>query len=256
MLPLQVDEARFAKALQRAKGRDKKGIGTQNEKLVHATLKNYFFEDGAVMEAPVCGFVADLLLEKEIVEIQTSSFSYLKKKLPVLLDEGYDVTVVCPLMRQKILYWIDPQSGQLSGGRKSPKKGQPCHLLHDFFYLSDFIEHPHFRIVIFLYDGEEYKLADGWSRDGKRGAHRRERVPTAPVDLIVVDGSYDLAALLPENCPSVFTSKEFSRISSLKGLRLGAALKFLLHMGVLAREKKNKCYEYTVIRKEFVSYEP
>ena len=81
MLPLQVDEARFAKALQRAKGRDKEGIGTQNEKLVHATLKNYFFEDGAVMEAPVCGFVADLLLEKEIVEIQTSSFSYLKKRV-------------------------------------------------------------------------------------------------------------------------------------------------------------------------------
>ena len=254
MLPLQVDRERFFKALEAAKKRDKAGIGTQNEKLVHATLKNYFYEEGAVMEAPVGSFVADLLYENEIFEIQTSSFSYLKRKLPALLAE-HEVTVVCPLMRQKTLYWIDPQSGALGGGRKSPKRGQPCHLLHEMFYLADFIGHPRFRIVIFLYDGEEYKLADGWSRDGKRGAHRKERVPIEVVDLFEISSEYDLALLLPRGCPPVFTTKEFSRLSSLRGLRLGAALKLLLQKGVVAREKKNRAYEYTVNRKEFIRYE-
>lgn len=254
MLPLQVDAERFAFAIEKAKNRQKEGIGTRNEKLVHAAFKNYFLRDGALAEAPVCGFVSDILLEDEIIEIQTSSFSYLKKKLPVFL-KSHKVTLVCPLLRQKTLFWVDPADGSLLKGRKSPKKGHPCHLLPDFFYLSEFMGHENFRIVIFLYDGEEYKLADGWSRDGKKGAHRIERVPTGLVDLLEISSPYDLAALLPENCPQTFTAKDFSRLSTLKGMRLGRALKFLLDAGICQREKKKREYIYTVTGKEFIIHD-
>ena len=251
MLPLQVDRERFALALEKAQAREKEGIGTQNEKLLHATLKNYFFKEGALQEAPLCGFVADLLSDEGVVEIQTSSFSYLKKKLAVFL-ESHPVTVVCPLMREKTLYWVDPQSGDLSKGRKSPKKGQPCHLAGELFYLSDFIGKEGFRIVIFLYDGEEYKLADGWSKDGKKGGHRMERIPLCPVDFIELSSPYDFGVLLPQNCPPVFTAKEFSKCSSLKGRRLSGALKLLLHTGVVTRTREKREYLYTVTRKEFL----
>jgi hypothetical protein len=252
MLPLQVDRERFLLALEKAKERQKEGIGTQNEKLLHATLKNYFLTDGARAEVPICGFVVDLLSPDGVIEIQTASFSYLKKKLPVLLME-HPVTVLCPLMRQKTLYWVDPQSGTLSKGRKSPKKGQPCHLAGDLFYLSDFIGKEGFRIVIFLYDGEEYKLADGWSRDGKKGSHRIERLPTEPIDFIELSSFYDFGMLLPESCPPTFTAKEFSKYASLKGRRLSGALKLLLHTGAVTRTKEKKEYLYTVMRKEFLN---
>jgi hypothetical protein len=76
MLPLQVDRERFLLALEKAKERQKEGIGTQNEKLLHATLKNYFLTDGARAEVPICGFVVDLLSPDGVIEIQTASFSY------------------------------------------------------------------------------------------------------------------------------------------------------------------------------------
>lgn len=254
MLPLRVDADRFFASLERAKAREKGGIGTQNEKLLHATLKDYFAFEGSVAEYEVEGFVADLMTEEGIVEIQTGNFSYLRKKLPALLEK-HSVTVVYPLMRQKTLYWIDPQSGELSPGRKSPKKGKYCHVPGQIYPLMDLAGHVNLHLVIFLYDGAEYKRADGWSKDGKRGSHRVERVPEAPVDLLLLSAPYDYGALLPENCPAVFDAADYSRRTSLRGRRLSGALKLLLKTGVLSREKQGRSYLYTVNRKEFIVYE-
>ncbi|MBP3320763.1 MAG: hypothetical protein J6M12_00265 [Clostridia bacterium] len=254
MLPLRVDADRFFASLERARAREKGGIGTQNEKLLHAALKDYFAIEGAVAEYEVEGFVADLFAEGELVEIQTGNFSYLRKKLPALLEK-YPVTVVCPLMRSKTLFWIDPQTGELSGGRKSPKKEKYCHLLGQIYPLMDLIGQEGLRLVVFLYDGEEYKRADGWSKDGKKGSHRVERIPTEPVEFLVLSSPYDLGALLPENCPERFSAADFSKFASLRGRKLSGGLKLLLKAGVLSREKQGRSYLYTVNRKEFIVYE-
>lgn len=254
MLPLQVDRERFFAALNEARSREKEGIGTQNEKILHATLKRYFATEDALAECGVEGYVADLLVGGEIVEIQTGNFSYLRKKLPPLL-ENHPVTVVCPLMRNKTLFWVDPLTGALSRGRKSPKRGRYCHLLGQLYPLMDLAEHENLRIVVFLYDGEEYKRADGWSKDGKKGSHRVERVPTEPVDLLLLKSPYDYGALLPENCPPQFSALEFSKCTSLKGRKLSGGLKLLLKTGVLSRQKQGRSYLYTVNRKEFIVYD-
>ena len=254
MLPLRVDADRFFASLERARAREKGGIGTQNEKLLHATLKDYFAIEGAVAEYEVEGFFADLFADGELVEIQTGNFCYLRKKLPPLLEK-HPVTVICPLMRSKTLFWIDPQTGELSAGRKSPKKGKYCHLLGQIYPLMDLVGQEGLRLVVFLYDGEEYKRADGWSKDGKKGSHRIERIPTQPLDLLELCSPYDYAALLPEGCPLTFDAADFSRRTSLKGRRLSGALKMLLKIGVLSREKQGRSYLYTVNRKEFIVYD-
>ena len=50
--------------------------------------------------------------------------------------------------------------------------------------------------MLFLYDGAEYKCKDGWGKDGKRGAHRQERVPEKAVEMLLVENSGDCRALL------------------------------------------------------------
>ena len=245
MLPLQLNDERFAEALQAARARVPEGIGTQKEKLLHATLKNYFAGEEGEQEVPVLGYVADVLGKDGIVEIQTGSFSKIKEKLSVLTDQ-YPVTLVCPLMRQKTVFWLDPRDGSVSGGRRSPKKGALCHLLCELLPLWELVGKEHFRIVIFYYDGQEYRLADGWSRDGKKGSHRVERVPCSPVDLYELCTIEDYHLLLPEKCPAVFTAKAFSKFSGLRGRKCSAALKMLLELGIVTRTLEGRQYVYSV----------
>lgn len=251
MFPFDVDEERFFRARAKAEERERGGIGTLSEKILHATLKNYFTFSGALQEQPVGRFVADIVEENRIIEIQTCGFVHLKRKIPEFLSLGYRVTVVCPLMRTKRLYWIDPETGERSGGRKSPKRGQPSDLLPELFYISEYIDHENFDILLFLYDGEEYRLKNGWGKDGKRGSHRVEYLPTAVVDTLYIGSSYDYGLLLPYQCPEIFSAKEFSALSGFGGIKAWAALKVLTEKGIVEKEKKGKQYKYSVKRKEF-----
>ena len=50
------------------------GIGTLQEKTVHAILKDYYAPDKDMQEIWVGGYVADIYTGKEIIEIQTAGF--------------------------------------------------------------------------------------------------------------------------------------------------------------------------------------
>ena len=72
-------------------------IGTLNEGSLHADLKQHYLEPGDVSEAPLNGFVVDLLRTQNkqniIIEIQTTSFASMRKKLNALLDT-YKIIIV------------------------------------------------------------------------------------------------------------------------------------------------------------------
>ena len=85
MRRLEVDKERFACALKDAAERQPEGIGMLREKLLHATLKKYFLEDGALPEQKVGKYIVDLLGKNGIMEIQTGSCAPLRPKLQALL---------------------------------------------------------------------------------------------------------------------------------------------------------------------------
>ena len=247
----QLDHSRFVAALAAAKGRQREGIGTLSEKLLHATLKNYFTDEGDLKEQKFHGSVVDIYGKSGIVEIQTGGCYPLKKKLSRLSLYGEDITVVCPLMRKRTIFWIDPQTAELSGGRKSPKTGKPSDLLPELFYLSELINCRNFTVLLFLYDGEEYKIREGMHR-GRTRTHRVERIPTEAVDLIEISCGYDLGALLPDNCPERFLVQDFSNLTGLKGRQLWAALKLLEEQEIITKEKIGRETTCTVAVKEFL----
>ncbi|MBQ1985834.1 MAG: hypothetical protein II230_05980, partial [Clostridia bacterium] len=71
-----MDPERFLKAretaLQRTKGEN--GIGTLSEKALHAALKVYYEPDAESREITLGGYVADIVGEDGIIEIQTRGF--------------------------------------------------------------------------------------------------------------------------------------------------------------------------------------
>ena len=140
------DQKLFADACQKivAKERETNGIGTLKEKTMHAVLKNFYEPDISHQEIKVGRFVADILRDDEIIEIQTRSFNAMRKKLSVFLEK-YPVTIVYPIPHNKWLYWIDEDTGEVSKKRKSPKTGtffdafiELYKIDHNKTYLTDF----------------------------------------------------------------------------------------------------------------------
>ena len=243
MYTLTIDEKKFTQALTAAQTRVSRGVGTLDEKLLHAALKNYFAPPER-QEVKVGRQIVDAVGEETLYEIQTCGCHPLAKKLPSLLRE-HRVTVVCPIMRRKTLFWIDAQSGETSPGRKSPKTGGYPDILPELIYLSPFANDENFTLALFLYDGEEYRLT-GAGANAKRRSRRVERKPTAPVGLTVLESGRDFRFLLPENCPDSFSSGEFSRLIRRRGRQLWAALKALTEQGVIDKEKNGRTVVYTV----------
>ena len=84
-----MDQQRFETIKNRiiSSEREKNGIGTLQEKTVHAILKDYYAPDKAMQELPVNGYVADIFTGTEIIEIQTANFNKLRQKLDSFLPE-------------------------------------------------------------------------------------------------------------------------------------------------------------------------
>ena len=109
-----MDQIRFQQACRKIMDnpRARNGIGTLSEKTLHAVLKEYFepFEDSH--EVRIGGYVADIVDESGIIEIQTANLGKLRKKLEAFL-KVCDVTVVYPMIGLKYLRWLDEHSGAL-----------------------------------------------------------------------------------------------------------------------------------------------
>ena len=213
-------------------------IGVLKEKPLHATLKWWMDDNPAHHEITLpCGKVADIFDGTTVTEVQTGSFTPLRKKLEVLLPD-YPVTVVHPLVRRKYLTWIDPDTGETSPARKSPRVGSFTDGGKQLIYLLPLLSHPHLTLRLVLIDAEEQRLADGWGNGGKRGSHRAVLLPLSVEDVLDLKAPADYAALIPPDLPHRFTAARFGKAAKMQGRNLNGTLKVLLDRGVITREKK------------------
>lgn len=234
-----------ARASRRMQTRD--GIGRLQEKTLHATLKYWLDPNESHHEVTLpCGAVADIFDGEQVIEIQNGNFSAFRVKLMRLLEQ-YPVTVVYPLPRRKTLYWMDPDTAALSAPRRSSKIGGFFDAAPELFYIRQLLGCDNLTVRLLLLDIEEIKLQDGWGDDGKRGAHRLERVPLAVGAQLDIREKQDLKGCLPATLPSPFTAKDFEKATRRRGRRLSAALKLFLECGVITREKQGRGYIYTII---------
>ena len=220
------------------------GIGVLKEKTVHAALKQWLDADPAHQEVRLPeGFVADIFDGHRVTEIQTAGFSAFRPKLERLL-ERYPVTVVHPVMRQKWVVWVDPATGETSPPRRSPRQGSFTDAGAELIYLLPCLFHPRLTVQLVLLDVEEHRLADGWGRGGKRGAHRLERYPRRLVDSYTLSSPADYAVLIPASLPEDFTTAAFGKAAKLQGRRLNGTLKVLTAAGCLTRDDSGRPYRY------------
>ncbi len=214
--------------------RTRDGIGTLGEKTVHAVLKRYYEPVADRHEIQVGGYVADIVGETGIIEIQTRQFERLRRKLDAFLPVC-PVTVVYPIAHTKWLYWMDPNTGEMSNKRKSPKTGSPLEAFFELYKVKDYLCREGLCIHLILLDVEEYRNLDGWSHDRKKGSSRFDRVPVDLHDEIRLASPMDFRSLLPQDLPEEFTCSDLKECGGISLASAQTAMRVLAHIGAVSR---------------------
>lgn len=251
------DEVLFHKVCERVIGNEynKKGIGTLSEKTVHAVLKHYLVPIEQCHEIKCNGYVADIMHDGEIIEIQTAQFNLLRKKLDVFLPK-YDVTIVYPIPAIKWLIWIQEDTGEITKKRKSTRNGRPGLIFPELYKIKQYLDHPNLHLRIILMEVEEYRLLNGWSKDKKKGSTRFDRIPVALHDDIMISTIDDYEYLLPDNLPEIFTSSDFGKASGITLKQGQTALNVLCYLGIIKKiGKSGRWIQYAKTQKRRQQYE-
>ncbi|MCM1104160.1 MAG: hypothetical protein NC409_08625 [Clostridium sp.] len=241
-----IDRELFLRACDYVRGLEKgaMGIGTLSEKTIHAIMKYYYAPDPAYHERKVGAFVADIMVDGEIMEIQTRAFNSLRRKLDAFLP-GHDVTVIYPIAHTKWLSWIDPETGEVTKPRKSPKTGTIYHLIPELYKLKMYLQNERLHFTVPFIDVQETRILDGWSYNKKRGSHRSDGVPVGIFDEVRINTREDYRVLLPEGLPEEFTTKDYKRAAHVPAGIASTALNILFSLELVERVgKEGNAYIY------------
>lgn len=244
--------------------REREGIGTLNEKKLHTMLKCFVCDDKSCHEIKVFsqlpdeqdgegksprrekGYVADVLVDCDIFEIQTGALYPLKSKLKFYMEQtDYNVTVIHPLAVKKWVNYMDPESGSITRRVISPKKEKPRDMLPELYSLIDLLGNRRLRFRALMVEAEEFKLSSG-SR-GRR-SKKYERIPTALLDIVDFNTPADYLEYIPEGLPELFTAAEFGRAAGYRGIDVYSALKVLVKMGLIRQDgTRGRAATYKII---------
>ena len=236
--------------MERTKGES--GIGTLSEKALHAALKAYYEPDIESREVSLGGYVADIVGEDGIIEIQTRGFDRLRDKLDAFL-EFTRVTVVYPIVQQRWLCWIDPETGEVSPKKKSPKKQIPFDVFPELYKLKKQMQHPNFTLRLALLESTDYRYLDGYGQQRKIRSTRGERIPDALLGELDLHSPMDYLALLPEAIGEPFTTKTLAKAVKRPVAHAQTAVNVLYTIGVLERVGKEKS-SYLYKKKSYESH--
>lgn len=224
--------------LVRSLQRERSGIGTLAEKSVHLSLKYFIDSDTSHHEVPVSGFVADVLNDSGIHEIQTSGFGSMRRKLEAYLCL-YHVEIVYPVIERRRVRWIEPSDGEIVREYMSPRHPRPAEIFSELLYLGDALTNERLSFTLVSLECEETRLCDGYGADKRR---RATRIDTLPCELLGVrrfEHAADMGELLPYSAGDTFTADELRRYLHAPGRAGWAALKVLEELSIIRRTGKS-----------------
>ena len=224
------------------------GIGTLGEKQMHAAIKQFICPDETYHEVPLDTvkrigedgkkikrrkFVADILKNGNVYEIQTGALPPLTEKIKWILENtDYNVTVIHPIAETKWVNQLNKQN-DLENRYRSPVKGKLNDIAPELYAIKDFVSSPRFSFVILFMEAEQYvKVA---TKKG-RSRQRFKKYELIPVNLLrahIFGSLEDYKIFIPEKLTGEFTVKEFSSLSKIRGMDAYYTVHTLCNMGLI-----------------------
>lgn len=213
------------------------GIGTLSEKSMHAVLKRYFEADKSRHEVSICGFIADIANDKEIIEIQTRSLHGMNKKLDAFL-ENHKVTVVYPVVRTKRIICTDKATGEVKISRSTNRQSSVKWALHEVYHLRNYLANPNFSLCLMYIEADDYRL-----KVKKSNARKNcicDRFPTKLIDELIISRPSDFLQFLPQNLPCPFTTSDVANLGDMPQACAQSLMYFLYNAKLAVRVGKEK----------------
>lgn len=183
-------------------------VGTLREKPLHAALKRWYFRDGDRFEVPVDGFVIDLVRGATLVEIQTTGFSSMARKLGRLLDD-HQVRLVHPIPVETRILKVDPE-GEVISRRRSPRHGTAIDLFAELVSFPELVDNPNLTIEVVLTREDQVRRHDPDRAWRRKGWVIEERRLVEVADHVVFRSPADLLTLVPADLPEQFTTADLA----------------------------------------------
>jgi hypothetical protein len=209
-------------------------IGTLGEKGIHAYLKTRFEEHADSHEIKVGRYVADIVGERGIIEIQTGAFERLNKKLEAFLSVT-NVTVVYPVIVKKRI--LNTETGRYSA---SPRRQTKFNFLNEAYKIRDNLQNERLRFVLVLLTATEERSGKG------RSAVKLNRFPNEIIEEIELNNIADWN-IFTEGLPETFTQKDFFAHAKLNARDGWCALTALISVGKVCEiAKKGNTKQYKI----------
>ena len=195
-------------------------INTYNEGSLHAALKLRYAGDDGELEVPVDGYIVDIVRDGLLIEVQTASFSSMRRKLGALV-ESHPVLLVHPVPQRT---WIvkAPKPDALAGTpdakpsrRLSPKRGSVLTLFDELVSFPTLMAHPNFAIDVVLTLEDQLRHYDRRRAWRRRGWVIDDRVLLEVVETRRFSDPADFLSLLPDDLPPRFTTADLASLLRL-----------------------------------------
>jgi len=182
------------------------GIGEFNQTDLHEQLKYLYAGNAGQTEVDVDGFIVDVLLPGEIIEIQTRHLGKIRKKIEAL-RRLHDVRVVYPVAMATSIVKI-ARDGSVISQRRSPKRGRLESAFREIASIADLLPHRSVTIEVALVNVTEFRRDDGQGSWRRRGVSivGRKLESIAEVHRFMTGGDY--LSILPEGLELEFTNRD------------------------------------------------
>lgn len=246
------DKDRFSQALSAAMVRVRGmhgSVGTQNEKLIHAVLKNYYAPYSDDQEIRIGKFFADAVNENGIFEIQTRKLHALREKLTAFTQAAH-VTIVHPVEVRTRSVYINRDTGEVISETPFRSVNQRQKLYQELYSIRDFLSDSRITVIIARLRTEKRIAASGDKIPDMRSKSSRKKLDISKIPLELVEETViplpeGLGVFMPEGLPEQFTKKEFCRIAREPDSSL--RLEVLRAAGLITQTgNKGRCYLYSV----------
>lgn len=245
-------ESRFTAAVNAALSRQKGmhgSVGTQNEKLIHAVLKNYYAPFADEQEIKLGRFFADAVSEDGIFEIQTRSLYLLKDKLREFLGAAR-VTVVHPADADIRTLYVSADSGEVVKETPRRRVNPKLKIFEELYSLREFLPNENLSFIIVRLSVDKTVYFSGSDIPDMRSRSVRKKlaihkIPRAIVEEIRLERPEDYLRWLPEGLPESFTKKQFC--AAAKEPASSLRLEVLRAVGIISQTgKTGRSNVYTV----------
>ena len=181
-------------------------IGTLNEGSLHAQLKEAYAQPGDEHEVALDGFVIDLRRGDQLIEVQTTSFASMGRKLDHLLA-SYRILIVHPIAVTTFLH----RPGTDHKPRRSPKRGADHDIFDELVSVPTLLDHPNLALEVVLVDVDKVQRHDPKLRRNRGGWRTVDRRLRGVVDRQRFESVDDLCRFVPEDLPAEFTTADLAR---------------------------------------------